>query len=205
MVLAMTPFQEAAPESTDRAMSAVAAVSRRDDVIAIGPVLPEDIAPIFIWLNDFEAAKGDMAHVPVDGVTFKAWLDRNAQASFEYLFSIRKLHEPQALGFVLLKNVSAIHRSAELGVRIGAEAERGRGYGSRAASLILDYAFDTLNLHRVSLSVFAHNARAIAAYKRAGFCHEGELRQANFIDGAWVNVAIMAALRTERGTHRRYS
>lgn len=184
-------------------MNALTAVSRHDDAIAIGPILPEDMAAVFIWLNDVQAAKNDVAHVPVDGVTFKAWIDRNALATSEYLFSIRKLYEAHVIGFVLIKNLSAIHRSAEMGVRIGSEAERGKGYGSRATSLVLDYAFDTLNLHRISLTVFAHNARAIAAYRRVGFRHEGLMRQANFIDGRWVDVAVMSVLRDERGSVSR--
>jgi len=43
--------------------------------------------------------------------------------------------------------------------------------------------------------VFAHNARAIGSYRAAGFEEEGRLTHAAFIDGNWVDVVIMAALR----------
>ena len=61
--------------------------------------------------------------------------------------------------------------------------------------MALRYAWNHLNLHRVSLTVFAHNARAIAAYRAWAFAEEGRLKHGAFIDGEWVDVILMAALR----------
>jgi RimJ/RimL family protein N-acetyltransferase len=99
------------------------------------------------------------------------------------------------IGFVLFKNFQSVYQTAELGVRIGDESERGKGYGTRAVRLALDYAWSVLNLHRVSLNVLAHNERAIVSYLHAGFAIEGKLREAAFIDGQWRDVVAMAALR----------
>ena len=63
-----------------------------------------------------------------------------------------------------------------------------------ALKLALRYAWDTLNLKRVWLTVFASNERAIASYARAGFEPEGVMRQAAFIGGEWKDVVMMAAL-----------
>ena len=62
-------------------------------------------------------------------------------------------------------------------------------------ALALKYALQNLNLHRVQLNVLATNARAIGSYRAAGFEEEGRLTHAAFIDGQWVDVVIMAALR----------
>ncbi len=178
-------------------MTTIAALSRRDAHITIGPVLPEDMGALYLWFNDVEAAKLDFPYVPVDGIAFKAWVEKQARNDGEYLFAIRKLQELPLIGYGLIRNVHPIHRSAEIGIRIGRETDRGKGYGASALRLLTDYVFDTLNLNRLSLSVRADNPRAIASYERAGFVQEGVLRQANYLNGALVDMTIMAILKSE--------
>jgi RimJ/RimL family protein N-acetyltransferase len=62
---------------------------------------------------------------------------------------------------------------------------------------MLGFAFRELNLHRVQLDVFAFNPRAIRCYEKAGFRHEGTLRDAFFRDGVFHDVHRMAVLETE--------
>jgi RimJ/RimL family protein N-acetyltransferase len=190
---------ETHPKADDLAVGAnpVTAGSLRDELVSIGPVLPGDLGSLFVWLNDAETAKLDMAYRPLDGIAFKNFMDQFAKDNTQILFAIRKLREPQIIGFVFLRNLQLIHRSAELGIRIGAEAERGKGFGTRAVALALGYAWNTLNLNRISLTVLAHNARAIASYRAAGFAEEGVMRQAAFIDGRWRDLVMMAALRSD--------
>lgn len=195
----MSVHRIASPEATRTPpqLNPLIAVSHRDELVAIGPVLPEDIGPIFIWLNDAESAKTDKPFVPIDGAAFKIWMDNCGEGKPNCLFSIRKVALAPVIGFAVLKNIHPIHRSAEFGIRIGREEERGKSYGTRAATLTTEYAFRTLNLHRVSLTTLATNARAIASYRRAGFREEGILRQANYIDGQWHDVVTMARLRSD--------
>ena len=175
----------------------LAAVSHRDDAVVLGPVLPNDHSSLFIWMNDMQAARLDFTWRPLDYVAFRAWMDRMSQDQGQVLFAIRKLDAAEIAGFVILKNIQAVHRSADLGVRIGLESDRGKGLGTRAVRLALNYAWNTLNLNRVALTVLADNSRAIASYKQCGFIEEGRLRQASFMDGRWTDVLIMAALRPD--------
>ena len=85
-------------------------------------------------------------------------------------------------------------------MRIGVEEDRGKGFGSAATALALDYAWSSLNLRRVCLTVFAGNDRAIAAYRRSGFREEGLMRQAAFSGGQWHDVVMMAALNPSEST-----
>lgn len=180
--------------SEEGASHAIALVSPKGDGVAISPALPDDIGKLFLWLNDAQAALEDMPYRPVDCLMFKDWLDQQSKQSAQILFIIRTLQPARAIGFVLFKNLSPVHRAAELGVRIGAEADRGKGLGGAALKLALQYAWDTLNLERVWLTVFASNARAVACYRRTGFEQEGVMRKAAFIGGKWMDVAMMAAI-----------
>ena len=190
-----------APRPTPPQIPPVNAVSLRNEMVSLSALLPEDTGQLFVWMNDVDAARLDLAYRPTDWMAFKAWMDELPRTNTQILFAIRKLFEPQIVGFVIFKNIQFVHRSAEIGLRIGAEVERGKGYGKRALSLALNYAWNHLNLHRVSLTVFAHNARAIAAYRAVGFEDEGRMKDAAFIDGEWVDVVVMAALRPRPVPH----
>ena len=181
-----------APHS-EAASRVIALVSPHDGHVAIGPALPDDLGALFLWLNDAAAARTDMPYRPLDCAAFKQWMD-NQTVSGHVLFVIRTLAPSRAVGFVDFKNFNLVFRSAELGVRIGTEKDRGMGYGSRAIALALAHAWNSLNLHRVSLTVFADNDRAISAYRRAGFCEEGVLRHAAFVEGRWRDMLAMSTL-----------
>jgi RimJ/RimL family protein N-acetyltransferase len=114
------------------------------------------------------------------------------------MFAIRKHSETTIIGYLHIQNISSVHRSADIGIRIGEEKNRGHGYGKEALTMALDYCWRHLNLNRVGLIVFRNNPRAISAYKAAGFRVEGRLKKFFFIDGAWVDVLLMAAFRPSR-------
>ena len=62
---------------------------------------------------------------------------------------------------------------------------------------MVDHAFTSLGLHRVSLSVFAFNERAIRSYVRVGFVSEGRAREAIRRDGRWLDELHMSVLEPE--------
>jgi [ribosomal protein S5]-alanine N-acetyltransferase len=173
--------------------------------ISIGPFVPEDCAAMFCWFNDVAAARLDFAYRPVDMMTHQQWWNGLAKDPTKVVFAIRKTSEPTIIGFVQVAAINSVHRSAEMGVRIGAEKNRGQGYGTEALRLALDFCWNHLNLNRVQLSVFKHNLRAIAAYKAAGFRKEGRMRRAAFVGGEWVDLILMAALRPVQKPNRRSS
>lgn len=61
----------------------------------------------------------------------------------------------------------------------------GRGYMTAAVSMILQYAFDGLKLHRIEANVQPHNRPSIAVLKRNGFTKEGFSRRYLKINGRW--------------------
>ena len=87
--------------------------------------------------------------------------------------------------------------SALYHITIGEKDAWGQGYGTDATRLMLEHAFTRLNLHRVSLSVFAFNERAIRAYRKAGFVSEGRAREAIWRDGRYWDEITMSILDHE--------
>ena len=63
---------------------------------------------------------------------------------------------------------------------IGDKHQWNKGLGTEAMELLLKHGFETLNLHRIYLKVFADNNGAIRSYEKAGFVHEARLREVAF-------------------------
>jgi RimJ/RimL family protein N-acetyltransferase len=93
--------------------------------------------------------------------------------------------------------------SALYHITIGEKDVWGRGYGTEATRLMLDHAFTTLGLHRVALSVFEFNTRAIRSYRRCGFQQEGRAREAIWREGRWWDEISMSILEPDWAAARR--
>ncbi len=114
-----------------------------------------------------------------------------------YGFHLRTLADDTVIGFVALFNIKWSNQTAEMAIGIGDPAYRGKGYGQDALKLILNYAFNELNLHRVGLTVMSYNTKAIKAYERVGFVHEGTQRQAIQRQGKRYDLLAYGILRSE--------
>ncbi len=125
----------------------------------------------------------------------KRWIEEDSEK--RYPFSIRTLENDQIIGFITLTGFNWTAREAWLGIVIGERGFWGHGYGSDAIQTLLRFAFEELNLNRVSLDVFEYNQRAIRCYEKLGFQHEGRRRQEIFIDDRRWDDLYMGILRVE--------
>jgi RimJ/RimL family protein N-acetyltransferase len=114
-----------------------------------------------------------------------------------YEMHVRTLADDVMIGFVALYRLRWASGTAEMAIGIGEPAYRGRGYGSDALRLLLNYAFNELNLYRVGLSVMSYNAAAIRAYERAGFVREGAQRGVVLREGRRYDMLLYGILRDE--------
>lgn len=102
----------------------------------------------------------------------------------------------KVVGEVVLNEWDPDNQSANFRILIG-EAGRNRGFGSLATQLIVTYAFEYLQLHRLELEVFAFNPRARHVYQKAGFIYEGRRREAFNFDEQWVDSELYAILASD--------
>ncbi len=101
------------------------------------------------------------------------------------------------IGTVSLFNIDHRNGCADFGILIGEPGDRGKGYGTEATRLTLDYAFTALGLRNVGLTVAEWNVAGRRAYARAGFKEFGRHRSCRRLAGRWWDDIHMDALAAE--------
>ena len=87
-------------------------------------------------------------------------------------------------------------QQAEIGYSL-ARQYQGHGYATEAVKTLLEYAFGTLRLHRITAGVDSDNVRSIALLERIGMRREGHLVQNGWFRGRWTDEYQYAILRDE--------
>jgi len=172
----------------------------------LSPMNPDDADTYAKWLND----PGVIEWLGCDDAVYSLPAERKAvermaeggdtAAHFAIVLRGGELGEGMPdtlLGNCSLQSIDWRSRKAELGLFLGEDAARGKGYGREAILLLLGFAFDTLGLHSVMLKCFAHNARALACYRKVGFKEFGRRRQSHFTEGRFVDDVFMDILEDE--------
>ncbi|HEX9173035.1 MAG TPA: GNAT family protein [Telluria sp.] len=121
-------------------------------------------------------------------------LDRGMQAAADGDMLEWHIFENRILcGSVRLKDIDSSTRSASIGYFVG-ERFQGKGLVTRSVHAVIDYCFDQLGLNRIELRCAASNSASIRMAIRLGFSLEGVLRQAEYLDGVFVDLHVFGLL-----------
>lgn len=119
----------------------------------------------------------------------------NEQSSYELGITLKG--EKEVIGMIGLKNADRDDKfSAEIGFWLGKKYWRQR-IGSEAIRLMLDFAFNDINLHKVSAEVMESNEISLRLLEKIGFKKEGLLRESEKRAGKWMNVYYLGLLKKE--------
>jgi RimJ/RimL family protein N-acetyltransferase len=167
---------------------------------------PQIIAEAFSrWSRDSEYSRLLSAFPagPNSVKSFKDWIEKEFEKERldSYMFMIRTLQENLLIGEIDLEVIEGYHSDAFVGISIGERRYWDKGYGTDAMNIMLNYAFNELNLHRVSLNVFEYNPRAIHLYEKIGFTVEGRAREFLNRDGRRWDMIFMGILRESWQTY----
>jgi RimJ/RimL family protein N-acetyltransferase len=112
-----------------------------------------------------------------------------------YLFSIVVNNE--VIGRIELGLVDFTNKSGAIGIVIGEEKNRNKGFGSIGLKLMLNFAFNELNLNRVYSEVYSFNIASQNLMKKIGFINEGTLRQCEYHFGKYIDKIVFSMLKNE--------
>ncbi len=158
---------------------------------------PEDAATLKQFISDAEVTRTLMAYRPYTIQQELEFIENATKKENDIVLGIATKSDDKLIGTIGLHRIDWRDRRTEFGILIGAKEEWNKGYGTDATRTIVRIAFETLNLNRVGLRVYEHNARAIRAYEKAGFRREGLLRQEAFREGRYWDTIIMGVLRSD--------
>jgi RimJ/RimL family protein N-acetyltransferase len=158
-----------------------------------------DLPTYTAWYEDagFSRLLDAVPAAPKSKEQWQKWLEKTEEEKDYYLFAIRLLRNNELIGYVELDGILWNHRNCWLGIGLGERDNWGKGYGRETMELILKFAFHELNLHRVQLSVFSYNKRALALYEELGFTKEGVFREHLERDGQRFDMYLFGLLRRE--------
>ena len=127
------------------------------------------------------------------------WVKKDVEESNNtgVFFMIQDKATQRLIGEIGLGGTRWTHGDTYVGIGIGERELWGKGYGTDAMRVIVRYAFTELNLHRVTLDVFAYNPRAIRSYEKVGFKVEGRHRGALNREGRRWDEVFMAILKSD--------
>jgi RimJ/RimL family protein N-acetyltransferase len=175
-------------------------ISISGDKVALGPIR-RDLVPLYHrWMNDFAMLR--TLHIPRPSTLDESYIAYDNDVAEERTrrivhFLIYERATLRPIGRVDLEEINYRDRSADFGIEISEADYRGRGYGTEATRLMLDYAFTALGLHNVALQTWEYNLAAQRAYTKAGFREIGRRRQAKFMNGKLWDIVHMDCLATE--------
>lgn len=159
--------------------------------ISLRPIADSDTANIVLWRNSESVKKNLIDQAPITEQSHRAYLEKYVYTKKRYQFIICANDQERSfdIGSCFVKNIDHEKKEAEIGLFIGEESARGKGYAKYIISELLLFCFDELKLDNIILWVLDTNEIARIVYQKIGFVEniknkEGfirmELKKENF-------------------------
>jgi RimJ/RimL family protein N-acetyltransferase len=175
-------------------------VTIEGDRITLGPV-SRDLVPTYTrWMNDFTALRtlGSALVGPLAIEAEESWYEKTAKGEMSgVLFTIREKATGIPIGNCGFNHIDQANRCATFGIMIGEASARGKGFGTEAARLMLDYGFHALGLNAINLTCSEYNLAGRRAYEKAGYRECGRWRQTQWFAGKYWDTVLMDCLASE--------
>lgn len=163
--------------------------------VVLRPIEREHLPNYVRWFADPDVLTYFGPYLPMNLAQEEAWYEGQNVDPSRLNFAVEM--DGQHIGGAGFAFVDHRSQHAEVGLFIGEKALWDQGLGQDILTTLVTYGFEQLNLHRIYLRVFAENARAIHAYEKVGFVHEGRFRESEWRHGRWHDMLFMSILRRE--------
>ena len=162
----------------------------------LSPINPDDLIIYTKWMNDVDVVKNlggysNNMSIPAE----KNALDELAKTGHNYAMVLND--GDKLIGNISLFQINTVYKSAELGIFIGEKECRGKGYGTEAIKLLVNYGFNTLNLKNIMLTLDSENIGGYKCYKKAGFTEFGRRHECRYIDGGYHDTIYMEIIKKD--------
>lgn len=154
----------------------------------------KDLEKCTKWINDSEVRQFISAYLPTTRKEEEEWFDKEKKDEIRLAIETKK---GKFIGTIGLSKIDFRSGTATTGTCIGEKDYWGKGYGTDAKMILLDYAFNVLNLRKISSRAFAFNKRSINYSKKCGYQIEGTLKKDCFVNGKYVDAICLAVFKKD--------
>lgn len=159
---------------------------------------PEDYLTTINWRNDdeiWESVGGPKYFVSKEYE--KNWILRAINNPNEIRLGICLKHNKELIGLASVIDIDWINKSAHCPSLIGEKKYRGKGYGTEARLLLLQFAFYERGFERIWALVLENNIASLKMLEKCGYKREGLLRNSVYKNGRFNNQVLLSILRSE--------
>jgi RimJ/RimL family protein N-acetyltransferase len=141
----------------------------------------------------------DRMRVPYSPLAVEGWItETHKQQPPENIhLAVCLVEDERYIGTVSVMDIDYVNRSGETGSWIDVPEYRGRGYGTEAKMLLLEYAFERLGLHVLMSQVWEPNERSAAALIKQGYRAAGRYKYEDLKDGVYRDTLLFDILRED--------
>lgn len=165
--------------------------------VYLRPLVKEDSIHLRKWMNSPEI-RGLIGEVkPMAQAHAEEYLEKIQNDESRVWFAIVLKENGKVIGEAGLLRMFHAWRTTDLTIILGEKEEWGKGYGTEAIDLMLDYAFGYLNFHRVAVGVVGFNEAAVRFYEKAGFTKEGIQRDGYYYSHEYHDFIMMSILEDD--------
>jgi len=163
--------------------------------VALREMRMADAASLFALLTDAEVAR--FISPPPSSVEgferFIQWAARQRAVGSYVCFAVTLADSDTAVGIFQIRSTEPDFGTAEWGFALG-RAVWGTGVFHEAAELVMDFAFETIGVHRLEARAALRNGRGNAALRKIGAKQEGILRKSFQRNGEYLDQALWTVL-----------
>ncbi len=166
--------------------------------VCLRPYIEEDVKQWYGWFNDELVTYWmDKRRFPNTHKKQSEYLENISKSANDLQLAIVAKNKEKLIGTVGLHDIDYINRAADISVIIGEKQYLGKGIGKEAVSLLIDHAFTTLNLNKITAGAIEANKASCGLFKSLGFKKEGLLRGQIYLHGDYRNVVKFGLLSKE--------
>jgi len=181
-------------------MNDIRNVFKRDDEVVLRPVEKSD-AEFLHELVQHSEVRGTLGRPPKP-LSLKEEKDyiENLSSNEDIAYFIIE-HKKESAGSISLHGLEDEYRRGEFGISIHPDYQN-QGLGTKSVKMLLEYAFDAQNLHKVRAGFLEGNIGSKKIMEKEGMKREGQERHYKYVDGAWKDMIWMSLLESEHSTLR---
>ncbi|MFA8451385.1 MAG: GNAT family N-acetyltransferase [Bacteroidales bacterium] len=169
--------------------------------IALRPPELKDLEILYKWENDHSLWHLSNTLVPFSKYILEQYILQNNHDIFidkqlRLMIDIKESNTTKTVGSIDLFEFDPFHQRAGIGILID-KTYRKKGLASKALDMLIQYSFNTLNLHQLYCNILDNNTESLKLFKNKGFEEIGIKRDWRKINGQWEDELIFQLIGTD--------